>query len=115
MSKPFIITKTRNDMYTVSWPTFGNIKDSVTNIKLLDILFGELKCDEAGLAILLHGGDIDLLWISSIVWHQDVKQQYGDYLQDMYEIRGAVFRKEDEAVKFQDILEKKYIWKVLSA
>ncbi len=33
----------------------------------------------------------------------------------MYEIRAVVFRDKTEAIKFQDILEKKYIWKVLKA
>lgn len=96
------------------WPKFENIKDSVSNIKLLDILFGEVKCIQAGLSIMLNNNaEYDTLWIDSVVWYQDTKQEYGDYLQDMYEIRGAVFHNEDEAIKFQDILEKKYIWKIL--
>lgn len=114
-NSPFIINKSTNDHWVVTWPTFKNIRDSVSNIKLLDILFGEIKCDQAGLAILLKGNEHDTLWINSIVWYQDTKQQYGDYLERMYEIRGVVFNKQDQAQKLQDILEKKYIWKVLQA
>jgi hypothetical protein len=31
----------------------------------------------------------------------------------MYDIKGVAFNREDEAIKFQDYLEKKYIWKTL--
>ena len=64
---------------------------------------------------MLHGGDIDTMWLNYSVWAQDNNHAYGEYLMDMYEIRGVVFRKEEEAIKFQDILEKKYIWKILKA
>jgi hypothetical protein len=33
----------------------------------------------------------------------------------MYEIGGVVFTEKEQALQLQDILEKKYIWKVLQA
>jgi hypothetical protein len=114
-NSPFIVNKSTNDNWVVSWPTFRSIRDSVSNIKLLDILFGEMQCYQVGLAILLRGNEYDTLWIDAIVWYQDTKKQYGDYLESMYEIQGVVFREQHEAEKLQDILEKKYIWKVLKA
>jgi len=98
------------------WPRFENIRDSGTNIKLLDILFEQIKCFQVGLEIMLNNNaEYSTLWIDAVVWYQDVKKEYGDYLQDMYEIRGAVFHHKDEAIKFQDILEKKYMWKILQS
>ncbi len=114
-NSPFVINDLPNNNWSVEWPTFKNIRDSVSNIKLLDILFGEVKCHQAGLAIMLNSGDYDTLWINAIEWYQYTDYKYGDYLEQMYEIRGAVFHQESEARKFQDILEKKYVWKILKA
>lgn len=114
-NSPFELYTTERNNHVVHWPTFKNIRDADTRIKLLDIIFGEVKCFEVGLAIVLQGGDMDTLWIDFTVWAQDTTQIYSDYLMDMYEIRGAVFRNKNEAEKFQDILEKKYIWKILQA
>ena len=112
---PFILYATEKNNHVVHWPSFTNIKDADDSLKLLDVLFGEVKCFEVGLGLLLRGGDMDTLWLNYSVWAQDNKHEYGEYLMDMYEIRAVVFRKEDEAIKFQDILEKKYIWKILKA
>ena len=68
-----------------------------------------------GLQLLLHGGEHDTMWIGYSTWASDVDNHFSEYLQDMYEIRGVVFYKEAEAIQLQDILEKKYIWKVLQA
>ena len=111
----FELYATERDNHVVHWPTFKNIRDVDTRIKLLDILFGEVKCFEVGLGLLLQGGDMDTLWIKFSAWAQDTNHSYSEYLQDMYEIRAVVFRNKKEAEQFQDILEKKYIWKVLKA
>lgn len=114
-NSPFEIYKTERNRWITHWPTFKNIKDADTGLKLLDILFGQIKCDEVGLAILLHGGEYDTLWISYSAWATDVNDLHAEYIMDMYEIRGVVFHKESEALQLQDILEKKYIWKILQA
>lgn len=111
-NSPFLLTTSKNQ-WAVHWPTFKNIKDKLYNIILLDIIFGEIKCDQAGLSLLFDDDNSQVLWIDSIMWFQDNKKQYSEYLQDMYQIQGVVFRNKSEALQFQDILEKKYIWKVL--
>lgn len=112
---PFELYTTEHNNHVVHWPTFKNIKDADTRLKLLDILFGEVKCFEVGLGILLHGGDLDTLWLDFSVWAQDSNRSYAEYVEDMYEIRAVVFRHKNEAEQFQDILEKKYMWKILKA
>jgi hypothetical protein len=114
-NSPFELYTTEKDNHVVHWPSFKNIKEADTGLKLLDILFGEVKCFEVGLGILLNGGDLDTLWLDFTVWVQGNKHGYSEYLMDMYEIRCVVFRNKNEAIRFQDILEKKYIWKVLQA
>jgi len=114
-NSPFELYTTERDNHVVHWPTFKNIRDVDTRIKLLDISFGEVQCFEVGLGLLLQGGDLDTLWIKFSAWAQDTNHSYSEYLQDMYEIRAVVFRDKTEAIKFQDILEKKYIWKILKA
>ena len=114
-NSPFTIDKTETNRWAVYWLTFKNIKEVDTTIKLLDIIFGEMKCYEVGLALLLHGGEYDTLWLDYKVWANKNNLDYSAYLQDMYEIRGVLFHHQSEAEKFQDILEKKYIWKVLQA
>jgi len=114
-NSPFELYSTDRGNHVVHWPTFKNIKTVDTRLKLLDILFGEIKCFQVGLALLLQGGRMDTLWIDYIVWAQDTKHDYSEYLMDMYEIRGVVFRNKNEAEQFQDILEKKYVWKILQA
>lgn len=114
-NSPFKIYETEKNRWVTHWPTFKNIKDTSTGIKLLDILFGQIKCDEVGLQLLLHGGQHDTMWIRYSAWARDVNGLHSEYLQDMYEIRGVVFYKETEALQLQDILEKKYIWKILKA
>ncbi len=114
-NSPFELYTTEKNNHVVNWPSFRNIRDADTRLKLLDILFEEIKCFEVGLGLLLHGGNMDTLWISFSSWAQDTSHVYSEYLMDMYEIRCVVFRNKDEAEQFQDILEKKYIWKVLKA
>jgi hypothetical protein len=114
-NSPFELYSTTHGNHVVHWPTFKNIRDVDTRIKLLDVLFKEVQCFEVGLGILLQGGDMDTLWIDFSAWAQNPNHSYSEYLMDMYEIRGVVFRNKNEAEQFQNILEKKYIWKVLKA
>lgn len=113
MSNPFIINEMMHNDWQVSWPTFPNMTDADTNLKLLDVVFGQMNCATIGLSILLHGGDTDILWLDYNLWAQKSKKEYLEYLNDMYDIRGVVFDKQSEAEQFKDILEKRYIWQIL--
>ena len=118
MSNLFPITFVQNDKFLVSWPKWQNIKQFDTKKRLLAILFADIGSYEVGIAIMsgvLSGGEIDVMWITMNTWAQDVNGDYARYLEDMYDIKGVVFNSEDEALRFQDYLEKKYIWKTLQA
>jgi hypothetical protein len=118
MSNLFPITSVQNDKFLVSWPKWQNIKQFDTKKRLLAVLFADIGSYEVGIAIMsgvLSGGEIDVMWITMNTWAQDVNGDYARYLEDMYDIKGVVFNSEDEALRFQDYLEKKYIWKTLQA
>lgn len=118
MSNLFPITSVQNDKFLVSWPKWQNIKHFDTKKRLLAVLFADIGSIEVGIAIMvgvLSGGEIDVMWIKSNTWSQDINGEYARYLEDMYDIKGVVFNSLDEATRFQDYLEKKYIWKTLQA
>ena len=115
---PFPITTVQNNKFLVSWPKWQSIRQFDTKKRLLAVLFADIGSYEVGIAIMsgvLSGGEIDVMWITALTWAQDVNGDYARYLEDMYDIKGVAFNNEDEAIKFQDYLEKKYIWKTLQA
>ena len=116
MNKLFPITTVQNNKFLVSWPKWENIRQFDTKKRLLAVLFADIGSEEVGIAIMagvLSGGEVDVMWITLHTWAQDVNGDYARYLEDMYDIKGVVFNSEDEALRFQDYLEKKYIWKTL--
>ena len=115
---PFPITTVQNNKFLVSWPKWQSIRQFDTKKRLLAVLFADISSYEVGIAIMsgvLSGGEIDVMWIKCISWAQDVNGDYARYLEDMYDIKGVVFNSENEALRFQDYLEKQYIWKTLQA
>jgi hypothetical protein len=112
---PFPIKSLQDGKFIVSWPKWDNIRQFDTKKKLLDLLFKDIGCDEVGIGILLMSDEVDIMWINLNTWAQDVNGDYARYLEDMYEIKGVAFNSEIEALKLQDYLEKKYIWKTLQA
>ena len=112
---PFPIKSLQDGKFIVSWPKWENIRRFDTKKRLLDVLFGDIGSDEVGIGILRMSDEVDIMWINLNTWARDINGDYARYLEDMYEIKGVVFNNEDEALKFQDYLEKKYIWKTLQA
>ena len=112
---PFIINDLPDNTWSVEWPTFKNITDKVTGKKLLTILFEDIKCEDVGIGVVLNDGVMDTLWVESNLYWKDKEGSYTNYLEDMYQIGGVVFMHKEQAEQLQDILEKKYIWKVLQA
>ena len=112
---PFPITSLQKGKFLVSWPKWQNIKHFHTKKKLLDVLFDDIGSEEVGISISIVKHELDIMWITLNTWAQDVNGEYASYLEDMYEIKGAAFNSESEALKLQDYLEKKYIWKTLQA
>jgi hypothetical protein len=115
MSNLFPITSVQNNKFLVSWPKWQNIKHFHTKKKLLDVLFDDIGSEEVGISISIVKYELDIMWITLNTWAQDVNGEYASYLEDMYEIKGVAFNSEGEALKLQDYLEKKYIWKTLQA
>ena len=112
---PFPITSVQNDKFLVSWPKWQNIKHFHTKKKLLDVLFDDIGSEEVGISMSIVKDELDIMWITWYTWAQDVNGDYAAYLEDMYEIKGVAFNSETEALKLQEYLEKKYIWKTLQA
>ena len=112
---PFPITSLQKGKFLVSWPKWGNIKTFDIKKKLLDVLFEDIGSDEVGISISIVKYELDIMWITLNTWAQDVNGEYARYFEDMYEIKGVAFNSENEALKLQDYLEKKYIWKTLQA
>jgi len=112
-NSPFPITSLQKGKFLVSWPKWQNIKHFHTKKKLLDVLFDDIGSEEVGISISIVKYELDIMWITLNTWAQDVNGEYASYLEDMYEIKGVAFNSENEALKLQDYLEKKYIWKTL--
>ena len=112
-NSPFPITSLQKGKFLVSWPKWQNIKHFHTKKKLLDVLFDDIGSEEVGISISIVKYELDIMWITLNTWAQDVNGEYASYLEDMYEIKGVAFNSESEALKLQDYLEKKYIWKTL--
>jgi hypothetical protein len=115
MIELFPITSLQKGKFLVSWPKWQNIKHFHTKKKLLDVLFDDIGSEEVGISISIVKYELNIMWITLNTWAQDVNGEYASYLEDMYEIKGVAFNSESEALKLQDYLEKKYIWKTLQA
>ena len=115
MNQLFPITPLQDNKFMLSWPKWQNIKHFHTKKKLLDVLFDDIGSEEVGISISIVKYELDIMWITLNTWAQDVNGEYASYLEDMYEIKGVAFNSESEALKLQDYLEKKYIWKTLQA
>lgn len=109
---PFVITE-YDKFVTVTWPTFENIREVDTKNKLADIVFKESKAYEVGFVVELNNKEHDVLWINVEIHY--LKNDYVEYLLDMYSVKGVAFRSKAEAEIIQEWLEKKYIWKLLQA
>jgi len=112
---PFPITTVQNNKFLVSWPKWQSIRQFDTKKRLLAVLFADIGSEEVGISISITKDELDIMWIRSTTWALDANGEYARYLEDMYDIKGVAFNNEDEALKFQDYLEKKYIWKTLQA
>lgn len=113
MSSPFEIMSL-SEGWSVTWPAFPGQFFSIKNNRLLDVLFGTIKCDEAGVVLRLQGDNADTMWIDKTVWAQDVSDTYSFYLEEQYEILGVVLKEERHATELHDWLEKQYMWKILN-
>ena len=113
MIELFPITSLQKGKFLVSWPKWQNIKHFDTKKILLDVLFDDIGSEEVGISMSIVKDELDIMWITWYTWAQDVNGDYASYLEDMYEIKGVIFKHKDEAIRFQEYLEKKLVWKIL--
>jgi len=109
---PFKITQYEK-FVTVSWPTFKDVREKVTKLKLVEAAFNQSNAVEVGFVLELNNKEYDILWINSFL--SLTENDYLAYLQDMYTIKGVAYRDMSDATKFFDWLEGKYIWQLLKA
>jgi hypothetical protein len=114
MSNPFNLTDLPNSTWAVSWPLLENGFSNQMKFNLLDMIFSEIDCNEAGLGVSLdEREELSVVWIKRDAWRQELTEEYSVYLQKFYRVQGAVFYEYDEAAKFKEILEKRYAWQLL--
>ena len=111
MHSPFVLTDIKNNLFPVSWPTFHDIREVETKIRLLDTLF-KLNMYEVGLVIKYNQDEVDIMWIHhmSYLGHPEIDQ----YMFDHYQIIGVAFHESSEAESFKEWLDKKLVWKILN-
>ena len=107
---PFVITE-HDRCVTVTWPSFKDIREMDTKVKLVEAAFRESDAYEVGFCVELQNKEYDILWIDVYVTYQ--KNDYSRYLLDMYIVKGVAFRGLKEAEMFHKWLEGKYIWELL--
>jgi hypothetical protein len=78
----------------------------------MEATFSHTDAFEVGFVLELNNKEYDIMWINATVMYM-TDQNYSNYLQDMYTIKGVAYRDRTDADKFYDWLEGKYIWQLL--
>lgn len=111
---PFTLTELPQG-WSVSWPGYESsvVNSPVKVQRLLEILFGDLKLNQAQLGVLLNNGDFETYSIDSILWYSDsdnAKNFLINHIFSTYTVGAVKFNEEPKARQFLDILEQRYIW-----
>lgn len=112
MNSPFVIDKLQNSKFVVSWPAMQDIQGNPACYNLFKILFDDIKVDYASL--FLTSMD-NLLTVNSEIWYSKAAEQYTDWLMAQYSIVGVLFENKNHAEQLKEILEKRYMWKILKS
>ena len=102
------------DGWLVSWPEFRNISRVENKQKLADLIFDSIGAQEARFGVRFKDGETKFLHIRSSDWHAPGADCL-DNLLDQYDITGVLFDSEQPATELQDYLEKRLMWRQLSA
>jgi hypothetical protein len=114
MSQSFPITQQHNG-WLVSWPGFRNISRVENKQKLADLIFESIGAKEVRFGVRLVDGRTEFLHIRSVDWAAAHLGSHLDNLLDQYDITGVLFDSEQPATELQDYLEKRLMWRRLSA
>jgi hypothetical protein len=109
----FPITQQHNG-WLITWPGFRNISRVENKQKLADLIFDSIGAQEARFGVRFKDGETKFLHIRSSDWHAPGADLL-DNLLDQYEIAGVLFDSEQSATELQDYLEKRLMWRRLSA
>lgn len=110
MNNPFKVTE-YDKFVTVTWPAFNDIREKMTKLKLIEAAFQQSRAVEVGFVLELNDNEYDIMWINSFL--SLTENDYVNYLQDMYTVKGIAYRDRSDADKFYNWLEGKYIWQLL--
>jgi hypothetical protein len=102
------------DGWLVSWPEFRNISRVENKQKLADLIFDSIGAQEARFGVRFKDGETKFLHIRSSDWHAPGADCL-DNLLDQYDITGVLFDSEQSATELQNYLEKRLMWRRLSA
>ena len=104
-----------HDGWLVSWPDFRNISRVENKQKLADLIFDSIGAEEVRFGVRLVDGRTEFLHIRSIDWAAAHLGSHLDNLLDQYDITGVLFDSKQPATELQDYLEKRLMWRQLSA
>jgi hypothetical protein len=101
--------------WSVTWPGFEMaVADSTRKVStLLEILFDELKLDQAHLCVVSRNGEFDTFTIARAAYARAQGDGLGDYVAGHYRVGGVRFRQEDQARAFLEIMEQRLMWRRL--
>lgn len=109
MNGPFKLNEVKHK-YTITWPTFHDIRGNESCYNLFNLLFDKFKLDCVQLLL----NNDNMVTINASVWYEgDGAKQYAEWLMSQYNITGVVFDKKEYALELQEELEKRYMWKLL--
>lgn len=114
MSQSFPIIQQHNG-WLVSWPGFRNISRVESKQKLADLIFDSIGAEEVRFGVRLVDGGTEFLHIRSIDWAAAHLGSHLDNLLDQYDITGVLFDSKQPATELRDYLEKRLMWRQLSA
>ncbi len=110
MSKIFNISQ-NNSFYILTWS--DNLLSFTSSFDLIELSFNLTNSHEIGLKIKLNTNEYDILWIKDLVYFDNNFKEYSRYLHSMYKIYGVAFMNQDQAIKIQKEISKKYAWEIL--
>lgn len=115
ISNAFELTKHTDGWWAVMWPEdrWRGIYDQKTKIKLAEILFGDIGCNQVAFAVKTEGGSYSTLWVDSYVFMMKDGAESIASLMSQYVVGGVKFPQQDQAEKLLKYLEKQYIWSIL--
>lgn len=109
-----IIIEPFDGNHLVVWDRGKTLRDIDPTMRILDAVFGEMKCYVIGLV----EPDSDhkkywITWINDTIWLQDKNNNYSNWVERTFKISGIGFKTLQQAEEFRNKLEKAIVWQEL--